>query len=157
MEFDNLADLHVLVATSETGSLTAAGRRCGMSTAAVSAALKRLEKTLGARMFERTTRLVRPTPEGDLMIDHARRALDLVAEGRLADIPGVGATLQEKITTLVQTGKLPYHEDLRKATPPGLLEMLRLQGRASFMKWYKCANSGVIIPAARFTLLSITR
>lgn len=82
MEFDNLDDLRVLLATAETGSLTAAGRRCGLSTAAVSAAMKRMETTLGARLFERTTRSVRPTPEGDVMIDHARRALELVAEGQ---------------------------------------------------------------------------
>jgi DNA-binding transcriptional LysR family regulator len=82
MEFDNLDDLRVLLATAETGSLTAAGRRCGLSTAAVSAAMKRLETTLGARLFERTTRSVRPTPEGELMVDHARRALELVAEGQ---------------------------------------------------------------------------
>jgi DNA-binding transcriptional LysR family regulator len=81
MEFDNLDDLRVLLATAEAGSLTAAGKRCGLSTAAVSAAMKRLEHTLGARLFERTTRSVRPTPEGEVMIDHARRALELVAEG----------------------------------------------------------------------------
>jgi DNA-binding transcriptional LysR family regulator len=82
MAFDNLDDLRVLLATADTGSLTAAGRRCGLSTAAVSAAMKRLEATLGARLFDRTTRSVRPTAEGEVMIDHARRALDLVAEGQ---------------------------------------------------------------------------
>ena len=34
----------------------------------------------------------------------------------------------DKITTLVTTGKLPFYDDLRKKTPPGLLEMLRIQG-----------------------------
>jgi len=82
MAFDNLDDLRVLLATADTGSLTAAGRRCGLSTAAVSAAMKRLESALGARLFDRTTRSVRPTAEGEVMIDHARRALDIVAEGQ---------------------------------------------------------------------------
>lgn len=82
MEFDNLDDLHVLLATAETGGLTSAGKRCGLSTAAVSAAIKRLEQSLGVRLFERTTRAVRPTAEGEVMIDHARRALELVSEGR---------------------------------------------------------------------------
>jgi DNA-binding transcriptional LysR family regulator len=82
MEFDNLDDLRVLLATAETGSLTGAGRRCGLSTAAVSAAVKRLEAALGVRLFERTTRSVRPTAEGEVMIDHARRALELVSEGQ---------------------------------------------------------------------------
>ena len=82
MEFDNLDDLRVLLATAETGSLTGAGRRCGLSTAAVSAAIKRLETALGVRLFERTTRSVRPTAEGEVMIDHAKRALELVSEGQ---------------------------------------------------------------------------
>lgn len=81
MPFDNLDDIHVLLATAEAGGLTAAGRRVGLSTAAVSAAIKRLEAQLGMRLFERTTRVVRPTVEGLVMIDHARRALDLLAQG----------------------------------------------------------------------------
>src|SRR5262249_28700033 len=51
---------------------------------------------------------------------------EVVAAGKLADIPGIGTTLQEKITTLVTTGQLPFYEQLRRATPPGLLQMLRL-------------------------------
>src|SRR5579862_6206888 len=54
--------------------------------------------------------------------------VEIVAQGKLTDIPGIGETLRDKITTLVQTGSLPFHEDLRKKTPPGLLEMLRLPG-----------------------------
>jgi DNA polymerase (family 10) len=53
---------------------------------------------------------------------------DVVAAGKLDEIPGIGSTLKEKITTLVTTGKLPYLEDLRKKTPPGLVQMLRIPG-----------------------------
>src|SRR6266542_2451104 len=53
---------------------------------------------------------------------------DLVAQGKLLTIPGIGETLRDKITTLVQTGRLQFHEDLRAKTPPGLLAMLRIQG-----------------------------
>jgi DNA polymerase (family 10) len=51
---------------------------------------------------------------------------DLVAQHRLGEIHGIGQTLQEKITTLVKTGQLPFYEDLKAQTPAGLLEMLRL-------------------------------
>jgi DNA polymerase (family 10) len=51
---------------------------------------------------------------------------DVVAAGKLTDIAGIGETMRDKITTLVSTGHLPFHEDLRKKTPPGLLQMLRL-------------------------------
>ena len=53
---------------------------------------------------------------------------DVVAAGTLAEIPGVGATLRDKITVLVTTGKLPFYDDLRAKTPPGLMQMLRLPG-----------------------------
>jgi DNA polymerase (family 10) len=53
---------------------------------------------------------------------------DVVASGKLGEVPGIGATLREKITTLVTTGRLPFYEDLKKKTPPGLLQMLRIQG-----------------------------
>jgi DNA polymerase (family 10) len=53
---------------------------------------------------------------------------DVIAAGKLDEIPGIGATLKEKITSLATTGKLPYLEDLRKKTPPGLLKILRIPG-----------------------------
>jgi DNA-binding transcriptional LysR family regulator len=82
MKFDNLNDLPVVLAIGDTGSLTAAGKLCDLSTAAVSAALKRVEQSLGVRLFERTTRRVRPTAEGEVMIEYARQALALLAQGQ---------------------------------------------------------------------------
>lgn len=52
----------------------------------------------------------------------------MVATHRLTKIPGIGKSLQEKIATLVASGRLPELEELRANTPPGLLEMLRLPG-----------------------------
>ncbi len=53
---------------------------------------------------------------------------EVVASGRLGSIRGIGETLREKITTLVTTGRLPFHEQLRQRTPTGLLDLLRIQG-----------------------------
>jgi DNA polymerase (family X) len=53
---------------------------------------------------------------------------EVVKAGTLDQIPGVGETLRDKITTLVTTGKLPFYDDLKAKTPPGLLQMLRLPG-----------------------------
>src|SRR6267142_2638666 len=53
---------------------------------------------------------------------------DVIRDGKLTAIPGIGETLRDKITTLVTTGKLPFYEDLRAKTPAGLLQMLRLPG-----------------------------
>jgi DNA polymerase (family 10) len=53
---------------------------------------------------------------------------DVVAAGKLDEIPGIGETLRDKITTLVTTGSLPFYEKLKAKTPPGLLPLLRLPG-----------------------------
>ena len=52
----------------------------------------------------------------------------IIADNRLGDIKGIGEALQEKITTLVTTGRLPYYEDLKASIPPGLVEMLNIPG-----------------------------
>jgi DNA polymerase (family 10) len=52
----------------------------------------------------------------------------VIAQGRLGDIRGIGDTLKEKITTLAATGSHPFLDDLRKKTPPGLLDMLKIPG-----------------------------
>ena len=52
----------------------------------------------------------------------------LIAEDRLGEIKGIGEALQEKITTLVTTGRLPYYEELRASVPKGLVDMLEISG-----------------------------
>src|SRR5438552_2769473 len=52
----------------------------------------------------------------------------LIAAGKLLSVQGIGETLRDKICTLVSTGQLPFHEELKSRTPLGLLEMLRLPG-----------------------------
>jgi len=57
-----------------------------------------------------------------------RSLAEIVAAGELGQIAGIGETLKDKITALVLDGQLPFYEELRQKTPPGLLEMLRLPG-----------------------------
>jgi DNA polymerase (family X) len=52
----------------------------------------------------------------------------VVAEGRLAEVKGIGDSCAKKITELVTTGKLGYYEELKAATPPGLVAMLEIPG-----------------------------
>jgi DNA polymerase (family X) len=52
----------------------------------------------------------------------------IVAEKRLGDIKGIGEALEQKITELVETGKLKYYEELKASIPPGLVEMLEIPG-----------------------------
>ena len=53
---------------------------------------------------------------------------EMIADGRLAAIPGIGPTMLAKITQLSTTGHLPAFEDLKRATPPGLIALLRVPG-----------------------------
>jgi DNA polymerase (family 10) len=52
----------------------------------------------------------------------------LAREGRASELPGIGATLQEKILALVDTGSIPAAERLRAQFPPGLVAVTRLPG-----------------------------
>lgn len=92
MKIENISDLRVLVETARRGSLTAASQELGVTPAAASAMLKRLETLLGARLFERSTRALRLTDEGQVLLDYASRALELIQEGE-AQLVDTGARL----------------------------------------------------------------
>jgi DNA polymerase (family 10) len=53
---------------------------------------------------------------------------DLVAHGRLREIPGVGEGIAERIRTLQRTGTHSKLETLRRQVPASVLEMLNLPG-----------------------------
>jgi DNA polymerase (family X) len=52
----------------------------------------------------------------------------LVEQGRLTEIKGIGKSIAEIIGDMVRTGTSSEYETLKKSLPPGLLEMLRIQG-----------------------------
>jgi len=52
----------------------------------------------------------------------------LARAGRASELPGIGATLQEKIVALLDTGTIPSSERLRAKFPPGVIELTRLPG-----------------------------
>ena len=61
---DPLAGVAVFIAVSETLNFGLAGERLGMSRATVSAQINELERRLGVRLFQRSTRAVRLTEAG---------------------------------------------------------------------------------------------
>jgi DNA-binding transcriptional LysR family regulator len=81
---DRLGDMRLFVEAGALGSLSAAGRRLGLSPAAASARLLKLEKALHARLFERTTRQLRVTDEGRLYLHHCRIALQAIDDAEAA-------------------------------------------------------------------------
>ena len=69
------ADLGFFSALAAAGSLSAAARELGVSTAAVSKHLAQMESRIGVALVVRTTRRMSLTPEGELYLAHARRIL----------------------------------------------------------------------------------
>ncbi len=52
----------------------------------------------------------------------------LVQNQQLTTIKGIGEGLAEKITEFVTRGKSAYYEELHKSLPPGLMDIIRVQG-----------------------------
>ncbi|UZE18660.1 LysR family transcriptional regulator [Pseudomonas sp. B21-054] len=75
-------DLQLFVRAADLGSLSAAARVMDLSAAVASAALKRIEQHLGARLLARSTRSLRLTAEGEGFLEYARAALGSLEEGR---------------------------------------------------------------------------
>jgi DNA-binding transcriptional LysR family regulator len=78
---DNIA---VFVRVVELGNLSAAGRDMRISPAVASNRIKELEKHLGVRLFNRTTRQLMPTEQGNVFYTGAKQILDAVAEAEAA-------------------------------------------------------------------------
>lgn len=78
---DNIA---VFVRVVELGNLSAAGRDMRISPAVASNRIKELEKHLGVRLFNRTTRQLTPTEQGTVFYDGAKHVLESVREAEAA-------------------------------------------------------------------------
>src|SRR5205814_1427951 len=53
---------------------------------------------------------------------------DLIKDGRLKDIPGIGEAMERKIVEFVTTGRLEFLTRLEREVPPALLELTRVPG-----------------------------
>ncbi|MEU2038254.1 LysR family transcriptional regulator [Nocardia niwae] len=80
-----LQQMRYVVAVAETNSFTRAAERCLVVQSALSHQIARLERELGARLFERTSRRVRLTPAGAAFLPAARQCLD-AAERAAAEV-----------------------------------------------------------------------
>ncbi len=73
-----LRHLRSLVAVARPGSFTKAGEELHLAQSAVSQHVRRLEDELGVEVFRRSSRSVRLTAEGQLVLAYAQRALNEV-------------------------------------------------------------------------------
>jgi DNA-binding transcriptional LysR family regulator len=83
--------LRAFVAVAETGGFTEATGLLGRTQSAVSQKIRRLEELLDRKVFERTSRSVGLTHEGETLLGHARRILamnDAAVRALAAPCPG---------------------------------------------------------------------
>lgn len=121
-------DLQLFVTTADLGNLSAAARRLDISPAVASAALKRLEQQLEARLFSRSTRSLRLTPEGELFLGHARLALQSLDDGRqqlAGSKVGISGPLQLSAPSdFGRNTLLPWLDEFQLAHPQVQLRLL---------------------------------
>lgn len=89
--------LRAFIRTIERGSVTGAARDIGVSQPAITKHLRNLEGHVGARLLERSSRLVRPTPQGQALYDASREALtslDAALEGVRRDMGEIEGVLR---------------------------------------------------------------
>jgi DNA-binding transcriptional LysR family regulator len=94
--------VRTVVAISETGSLTKAGGKLGLSQPAVTAQIKRIQNLIGGEIFEKTPNGTAPTELGKLVLQEARRMLQandqILRLGGMAEGP---ASLRLGISTVL--------------------------------------------------------
>lgn len=97
-----LRHLHLIGQVAETGSIQQAAARVGMSQPAATHAIRDIETLLGAQLFERHARGMRPTQKGRMVADYAHNMLSslaLVAESL--------ARLNDGVLSVVRIGTIP--------------------------------------------------
>lgn len=115
----NASDLNLFIRIVETGSITETAKQLNLTPAAVSSALKRLEKQLNLQLLIRTTRRLRITSQGELFLYHCRQALSSLEQGRIA-----AHQLEGKVSGKLQ---LSLPSDLgRNTVLPWIDELLEL-------------------------------
>lgn len=101
---DRLDELAIFVRIVEEGSLVRAARRLRRSAPTVTRALSALERRMGARLIERTTRRLAPTEAGRMLVEKAR-AVVAEYERATAGEPDAPVRGVLKITAPVQFGR----------------------------------------------------
>lgn len=82
---DNLGNLESFVRAAEARSFSEAARRMGLSAAAVSKNIARLETRLGTRLFQRSTRSLSLTEAGEALYEQVASSVETI-QGAMAQI-----------------------------------------------------------------------
>lgn len=99
MKMDRLFPLQLFIAAADAGSFSAAARRLDLGPVQASATIARLERELGVRLFERSTRRLRLTDAGEQWLPHARQLVATWEDGQasLREAAGVEQPLSGRL------------------------------------------------------------
>jgi DNA-binding transcriptional LysR family regulator len=104
--------IRTVIAISETGSLSKAGERLGLSQPAVSAQIKRLQSMVGGQLFRKTANGTTTTDLGKLVLQQARKILE--ANDQLLRLAGTNAAgptpLRLGLSTLFVDRFIQHHK-----------------------------------------------
>lgn len=129
-----LAALRLALRVADLGGVAAAAREAQLLPATATAAVRRLETQLGVRLFTRSSRALRPTPEGAAFLARSREALSLIEQalGELhAPMTQVRGTLRLSVSVDLGTQLIrPLLDEFLDAHPQLQLE-LRVSDRIS--------------------------
>lgn len=123
---DNLDwnQLKAFLQTAQTGSLSAAARKLGLSQPTLSRQVAAIEQQMGVTLFERVGKSMVLTPTGLDLLEHARamgsaaEALGMAASGRSQ---AVGGVVSVSATDAVATYLLPPIVQRLRAQEPGIV------------------------------------
>lgn len=82
---ETLSNLESFVRSAESGSFSAAARLLALTPAAISRNVAQLERNLGVRLFQRSTRGLKLTEEGERFLTSVSGGLDMI-QGAIADV-----------------------------------------------------------------------
>lgn len=101
MDFD-LKNLELFVRAGTLGAIGRAGAEFGYSATNANHRIQTLEDSMKTKLFHRTTRAISLTPDGELMLAHAKRILETVEDAQSAlaqDIVAISGTLRVTAST----------------------------------------------------------
>lgn len=96
------SELRCFIAVAEELHFGRSATRLGVTQPQLSRTIKAIEDQLGVRLLERTSRMVRLTPAGEVLLDEGRRALDAMANAAVrAQRAGTG---ERRLTVSMKPG-----------------------------------------------------
>ena len=114
----NLSSYRIFYVVAEKGNISKAAKELYISQPAISKSIQKLEDNLGVRLFDRSSRGVTLTPEGELLYTHVKSAFETLTVGedrlRRSIALGIGNLSIGASSTLCKYVLLPYLKEFIK-------------------------------------------